>query len=116
MALLLRERGAEAVEASLPGAWLSTVNLAEVIGKLVERGMPASDARAAVEALGVELVDFDAEQASATGALRKTTRDIGLSIGDRACLALAKSRAVPAITADRAWAGLPGHQVVLIRD
>lgn len=115
LALLLAETGAEAVRASLPEALLSTVNFAEVVAKLTERGMPIAEARAAVEATGVKLIDFDADQAAMTGELRPETRAIGLSLGDRACLGLARMRGLPALTADTAWAQAPGFQVVLIR-
>lgn len=116
LALLLGEPGAEAVTAALPGALLSTVNLAEVVAKLCERGMPAGEARAAIEATGVALVDFGVDQACLSGDLRKMTRPRGLSLGDRACLALARLRDLPALTADSAWEGLAGFDVVVIRD
>jgi PIN domain nuclease of toxin-antitoxin system len=118
LALLNAEPGAEAVLSVLPGAWLSAVNAAEVIGKLVDRGLPTVDAVAALEATGVEVIAFDTDLAIACGDLRPTTRAQGLSLGDRACLALAAARAVPALTADKAWAsvaGVAGVEVRLIR-
>lgn len=115
LALLLAEPGVDRVKTVLPGALLSTVNLAEVITKLCERGMPASEARAAVEAIGVELVDFDVDLACAAGNLRLVTRSAGLSLGDRACLALSRHRGLPAMTSDTAWAQLSGFDVVQIR-
>ena len=115
LALLLAEPGSERVTAALPGALLSTVNLAEVVAKLCECGMPAPEARAAVEATGVELVDFGPDQACLCGELRNATRSAGLSLGDRACLALARLRDLPAITADSAWGSLLGFDVVVIR-
>ena len=115
LALLFAEPGADTVKAALPGALLSTVNLAEVITKLCERGMPADQARAAVEAIGVELIDFGADQACMVGELRAATRSAGLSLGDRACLALSRLRGFPAITADTVWGQLSGFNVVVIR-
>ncbi len=115
LGLLLAEPGAEIVAGVLPGALLSTVNFAEVITKLCDRGMLANDASDVVSAIGVSLVDYDAEQASLTGDLRHNTRPLGLSLGDRDCLALARLRNLPAMTADAAWARLPGANVVLIR-
>ena len=115
LALLLAEPGADQVLAVLPGAWLSAVNLAEVLTKLNERGMPADVAQAAVAALGVEIADYDALQAYLTAELREVTRGAGLSLGDRACLALARLRGVPAYTADRVWTSVQGFEVVLIR-
>ncbi len=115
LALLLAEPGADTVAGYLPDACISAVNLAEVVSKLSERGMPAADARQAVEGMGVEVVPFDDEQAQLTGALRPATRLLGLSLGDRACLALAQLRSIPAVTADRAWQQVSGLTVVLIR-
>jgi PIN domain nuclease of toxin-antitoxin system len=115
LALLLAEPGADKVRSPLPGALLSTVNFAEIVSKLCERGMPANQARIAIESIGVEVIDFDLNQACLTGDLRNRTRSAGLSLGDRACLALASSRKLPAITADTAWTTLPDFEVVAIR-
>jgi PIN domain nuclease of toxin-antitoxin system len=115
LALLLGEPGSETVKAVLPGALLSAVNLAEVISKLCERGMPADEARAAIEATGVRIVDFDIDQACLSGELRPVTRSAGLSLGDRACLALARLRQLPAMTADTPWRDLKGFEVIFIR-
>jgi PIN domain nuclease of toxin-antitoxin system len=59
-----------------------------------------------MSATGIEVVAFDSDQAQRTGELIVLTRSHGLSLGDRACLALAQSRGIPALTADRAWLGL----------
>jgi len=115
LALLLAEPGADRVKAALPGALLSVVNFAEVVTELCDRGMPATEARSIVETLGVELVDFEVEQACIVGDLRRATRAAGLSLGDRACLALARLRGLSALTADTAWGQLEGFDVVLIR-
>jgi PIN domain nuclease of toxin-antitoxin system len=115
LGLLLAEPGADQVSAALPGALVSTVNFAEIVSKLCERGMPADSARVAIQTIGVEIVDFNLGQACIAGDLRTGTRSAGLSLGDRACLALARSRNLPAITADTAWGALPGFEVILIR-
>jgi ribonuclease VapC len=115
LALLLGEPGSDRVKAVLPDALLSAVNLAEVMSKLCERGMPAGEARTAIEATGVRIVDFDIDQACLSGELRPGTRAAGLSLGDRACLALAQLRQVPAMTADTAWHELKGFEVIFIR-
>ncbi len=115
LALIFNEPGAEKVKATLPDALLSTINLAEIITKLVDRGLPADVARAAVEVIGAEIVDFDIGQAFLTGELRVATRAAGLSLGDRACLALAAKRNLPAMTADRAWGKLENFDVIVIR-
>lgn len=115
LALLLSEPGSERVKAVLPGAFLSAVNMAEVVSKLCERGMPAGEARAAIEAIGVRIVDFDIDQACLSGELRPMTRSAGLSLGDRACLALARLRQLSAMTADTPWRELKGFDVIFIR-
>ncbi len=115
LALLLAEPGTDTVRTALPAALLSTVNFAEIVSKLCERGMPAEQARAAIEAIGVEIIDFDVDQACMTGDLRNRTRSAGLSLGDRACLALASSRKLPAMTADTAWTALSEFDIIAIR-
>ena len=115
LAVLLEEAGADRVETVLPGALLSAVNLAEVVSKLCERGMPADEVLLAVAALGVDIVAYDGEQARLTGELRPLTRAAGLSLGDRACLALSRLRQLPALTADAAWLAVSESEVVLIR-
>jgi ribonuclease VapC len=116
LALLQDEPGADKVRSVLPGALMSSVNAAEVVSKLCERGMPSDQALSTLEALGVLIVDFDAEQARLTGELRPKTREAGLSLGDLACLALAAMRQLPAMTADAAWSSLSGLNAVLIRN
>ena len=115
LALLLNEPGADLVAGYFPDVCMSAVNLAEVIAKLCERGMPPEDARQAVANTGIDVVAFDEHQAHHTGALRSATRAFGLSLGDRACLALAQSRGLPAVTADRVWQQVADLTVVLIR-
>lgn len=108
LAFLLREPGAEQVEALLPAAAMSAVNFTEALTKLIERGIPPAKARDVILGLGIEIVDFDGDQALRAVALREPTRRAGLSLGDRACLALAQQRGVSAFTSDKAWLRLPG--------
>ena len=103
LALLLDEPGGDAVSQRLEGAAVSTVNLAEVVGRLVDGGVPVDECRDALGGLGLDTVPFDETTAFAAGALRPATRNAGLSLGDRACLALAMQLDRPALTADRAW-------------
>jgi ribonuclease VapC len=103
LAVLHQEPGSEEVAAMLSEAAISSVNLSEVVAKLIEVGLSAVESRRATEFLGLEVISFDQSQAYKAGLLRKSTRSLGLSLGDRACLALAQSLNLPAITADRAW-------------
>jgi PIN domain nuclease of toxin-antitoxin system len=103
LALILAENGAAVVEDHLNGAIISTVNLAEVATKLCDRGATVEAVREEVEAAGVEVVEFDESQAYEAGRMRPVTREYGLSLGDRACLALALARQAPVLTTDQEW-------------
>jgi len=85
---------------------MSTVNLAEVYTRLVRDGHDLAGILARLDALPIEWVAFSDVHAAKTGELWPSTRHAGLSLGDRACLALAIERGLPVLTADRAWAGL----------
>jgi ribonuclease VapC len=122
LALLHDERGAEvAAHAITAGAAISVVNLAEVLSKLAETGKDPEDAlrqlrdaEAGTGALVIEpLAEADCVEIAR---LREKTRELGLSLADRACLALAKRLTLPVLTADRTWteAGLE-VEVRLIR-
>jgi PIN domain nuclease of toxin-antitoxin system len=116
LALLNGEPGASRVQARLPQAVIGAVNLSEVLAKLIDAGMPENAAAASVAALGLRIIDFDESLARSAAALRPATRKLGLSFGDRACLAVAHRLGCPALTADRAWNRLQlGVQVVVIR-
>ena len=116
LALLNDEAGADVVAEILPSSVVSTVNLAEVIASLVNKGVSGADAEAALLTLDCKSEPFRREEAHLAGRLRESTRQAGLSLGDRACLALALSLGLPVLTADRAWRNLPLEvEVRLIR-
>ncbi|HEX3535877.1 MAG TPA: type II toxin-antitoxin system VapC family toxin [Stellaceae bacterium] len=97
-------------------AAISAVNLSEVLTKLAADGLNQAQADAAVDALDLRIFPFDGQQARATADLWTVTRRAGLSLGDRACLALALRLGEPAVTADRAWARVDvGVEIILIR-
>lgn len=111
-----REPGAHIVDTHLDrGAMISAVNLAETISKFVERGMDIPDIRRAVERSFLTIIPFDADLAWRAGLLRTTTRHLGLSLGDRACLALAEREGGVAVTCDRAWREVADVAVELVR-
>ena len=104
LALLNREPGAEKLTTRLLSiAVCSTVNLAEVHSKLVSGGISESEAWNDSTAPVSELIDFTAAHAQIAGDLVRLSRPFGLSLGDRACLALGMDLGVPVYTADRAW-------------
>jgi ribonuclease VapC len=97
-------------------AVISAVNWAEVISKLQERGIDLDAARPMLEELSLEVLAFDRQLAFAAGSLRMRSRHLGLSIGDRACLALAANLSAPAYTADRSWVKFDaGVEVKMVR-
>jgi PIN domain nuclease of toxin-antitoxin system len=117
LALLQGEPGTEMVAGLLPNCCMSAVNLSEVVAKLLDHNMPVRAARAALDELSIDVHPFDRDAAYAAGELRQSTKRLGLSFGDRACLALAARLGVAAVTADRAWATLreASAQVTVIR-
>jgi ribonuclease VapC len=116
LALLNAEKGAELVQDMLPEAILSTVNLAEVVTRLAAAGMPENEVRDTLTLLGLEVIPFDEEQAYQAGLLYSSGREYGLSLGDRSCLALARTMTATAVTADRSWGDLElGIGIKLIR-
>ena len=116
LAVLNNEAGAGKVIPLLAEAAVSTVNLAEVGTKLMDAGMDQNAAQTALEILGLgEIVDFDQSAAWAAARLRLLTKHLGLSFGDRSCLALAVKLKVPAVTADREWARVTFCKINLIR-
>jgi PIN domain nuclease of toxin-antitoxin system len=95
------------VERLLDGASMSTVNWSEVVQKSRARGVDVDGLRAEVEALGLSLVPFSAEDAEVAAELwASVPRAAGLSLADRACLALARRLGATAVTADRTWQDL----------
>lgn len=85
---------------------ISAVNLSEVAAKLADGGLSQAEIDAVVAALDMRVVPFDTGQALACARLRGSTRSLGLSLGDRACLALAEQLSLSVITTDRAWSAL----------
>lgn len=112
LAYLRDEPGADVVaDAVAGGAAISTVNLGQVFSRVADRGTdPARVARQMTDrglldgAITVE--PFTSADAVEVGRLRPLTREHGLSLGDRACLALARRLGLPALTADTGWSKL----------
>jgi ribonuclease VapC len=116
LAVLNREPGAERVAPLLDGAVMSCVNWSEVLQKSAMHGVETGELGADIEGLGVTFVPFMADDAEETARLWPLTRSAGLSLGDRACLALAARESLPAVTTDRNWATLAlDVRVVVIR-
>ncbi len=117
IAWLRKEPGHERAAQEAAGGVVSTINLAETYTRLSDliTASPAEWQRL-IEPLRLETVAFDEAAALSAANLRAATKPFGLSLGDRACLALAMARGLPVLTADQAWANLDlGIEVRLIR-
>lgn len=120
LAYLRDEPGAEVVaEAIADGAVVSTVNLAEVLSRTADRGVDSAKLAAQLRESGllggaITVEQFTVDDAIEVGRLRPMTRDAGLSLGGRACLALARRLDTSALTADTAW-GDAVHGVELLQ-
>jgi PIN domain nuclease of toxin-antitoxin system len=111
LAFMREETGADRVEAMIgQGALVSAVNWAEVLARIVVSGGDPHEivamALPAGAATRLELIPFDAAQARETARMMPYTRGLGLSLADRAALALAATRRLRVLTADRAWRSL----------
>lgn len=117
LALLQGEPGASTVaEAMRSGAAVVSVNLSEVVAKLCDGGLSDEEIGQVLGELKLDVVAFDREDARLAGLLRRGTRGSGLSLGDRACLAVGVRRGLTVLTADAAWVGVvPGAHVIAIR-
>lgn len=103
VALLRGETGSEAVAVHLGDAAASTVNIAEAYGRLLREALPPEGVRKDIDELGLDVHSFDSVQAYLAGRMEPETRPLGLSLGDRACLALALDLGLPVLTGDRQW-------------
>lgn len=116
LAFLRNESGADRAARLLAGAHISAANILEVRSKLFDRGFDEQVAEELVGALPLTIHALTAEHARTAARLRPLTRHVGLSLGDRACLALAIERKATAVTMDRAWADLDiGVNILVLR-
>ena len=116
LAYLQDEPSGERVRAVLAQAVMSTVNWAEVVGKARDQGVDTQGLQEDLASLGLALEPFSSAQAALAGRSKEHTTRRGLSLGDRACLALGRDRGETVLTADRAWMHLDlGVDVEAIR-
>ena len=118
LCLLKGEAGADRVIDALPRSTISAVNVSEVYAKLADAGGSEERIAHAIGVLHLKVEPFDGQQAKIAGMLRPATKALGLSFGDRACLAVARVRTATALTTDKVWAELPealGISVQLLR-
>jgi ribonuclease VapC len=118
LAIVNAEPGADIVRASLAGAIMSAVNYSEVLKKTIERGGTGEAAASFVRGLSVAVIPFDEALAALSADLYPQTKQHGLSLADRACLALGIQRGATVFTADSNWKrlSLPSLKVKVIRN
>lgn len=116
LALVKGEPGMETVAEILPNACMSAVNFSEVVAKLAESASSENEIRELLAGFNLLVVPFEQAQSYTAGWLRPITKTLGLSFGDRACLALGLQLQCPVMTADQAWAALDiGLEIQVIR-
>jgi ribonuclease VapC len=117
LAAIFMEQGGEVVASLwLEGEnYISAVNYAEVITKLNERGMSDEEISTVMEGVALEVINFDETAAQTAGLMRKQTKALGLSLGDRACLAIGLIEDAQIVTAERIWKKLKGFNFNFIR-
>ena len=115
LALLHREPGQDVVKAALDGAAMSAVNFCEVVTKLLAIPMELPTAIETSQAPEVQVIPFDRQCACEAAGMLPLTKPLGLSLGDRACLALARLEGVPVLTTDQAWKKLAAKLGIDIR-
>ena len=112
LAFMLDEPGHEQVHAILDRACIHSVNIAEVVSKLIRKGVPGLRAEQMIEELDLDVdQNLPVHQAALCGELVAHTRQQGLSLGDCICLAVAASKGSIAVTADRKWQELDGQRI-----
>lgn len=120
LAILRGEPGCDYVQELLQSeeCAISSVNMAEVGSKLIDYGLPPEEFPRIARQLQIDIIDFSADQCIQSAQIRKITRSAGLSLGDRACVALTQLMKGCVVTSDRAWldiAELTQIKVLMIR-
>ena len=106
IASIYTEKGATIIDRYLPHALISTVNLTEVASYMIRQGVPIEEVSELLKDLSLDIIAYDEEQALLAGELLPKASPKGLSLGDRACLALGLSKKLPVLTGDKVWKSL----------
>ena len=106
LALLNMEQGHEVVSKHLENAIVSSLNFSEVVTVLARQGFGQEKIIRSLKETFLHIEEFNTEQAVIAALLDEVTKVYGLSLGDRACLALAKYKGLPVLTADKMWKDL----------
>ena len=103
LAYLHGEPGGEQVEGHVAEFCISSVNWSEVVQKALAKGVDVRRMTQWLQGLDLTIEAFTDTQAETAANLWSHTRDLGLSLADRACLALALHKSLPVLTTDRVW-------------
>ena len=106
LALIKNETGGDIIERLLGNIVMSSVNISEVAAILLNSSMSLEECKDVIEPFVDSIIAFDSELSFITASLRQTTKHKGLSLGDRACIALGIKLQAPIYTADKIWAEL----------
>ena len=115
LALMFLEPGKERVEEIIDHSVVGRINVTEILTKLIERGSALDEAVENFNELGIPVIELDETQSKRIAELRPLTKHLGLSLGDRACLALSIQSNAIATTADRNWSELDFCEIETIR-
>ena len=116
MALLSLEPGYQRVAELVDKSVISSVNLAEIFNKLVQKAS-VEEVRELLRPLKLQIEDWSEAMAYRSAEFTRFSKAHGLSLGDRACLTLAKQLRATAVTSDRAWRRIPslGVRIMIFR-
>ena len=116
LAAIHNEKGGDIVEKNIDRCIISAVNWSEVLQKLERADINTTQVESALKALGLEVLDFTDKDAHFASKLWKSSKTLGLSLADRACLATGIRLNTKVITADKIWAKMElDIEIVLIR-
>jgi PIN domain nuclease of toxin-antitoxin system len=117
LALLYSEPGHQYVKEVLGKSAVSAVNLAEIVNKLAQMGPMPEAVRESLVGLELRVEDWSEDMAYRSSEFSPLSKSHGLSLGDRACLTLAKQLRATAVTSDRAWRRIPslGVRIMIFR-
>lgn len=102
--LFAKEKGYENIRQYLRHAVVSSVNIAEVYKYCIEtQNLSKEDCINLIKLTGIKIMEFDDEQAMISAEIINDTKNYGLSLGDRACIALAMAKNYPVLTCDKIW-------------
>lgn len=94
------------LESILPKSLISSVNACEVATVMLRLGIPYETIESLIDETVGQIIPFNKEHYLLAANLYNNTKQYGLSLGDRACLALAQQTNLPVYTADQIWSKL----------